>query len=121
MASRTRSASRVHTGSRASSTYAKRELLDAAEPSARPAEELAEVVARDVLHDLAARVRPRPVREKHRDADDEVAHRPEAVAQRSGEILDETLRERRVSGWVEREALPVLGERRPQRRQPDAA
>ena len=36
-------------------------LLDRAEPAARAAEELAEVVAGDVLHHLAARVRPLPV------------------------------------------------------------
>src|SRR5439155_16383402 len=90
---------------------AQREPLDAAEAPSRAAEELAEVVARDVLHDLAARVRARAVREQYRDAEHEVAHRSEAMTQRAGEIVDETIGDRRVTGWVERQALPVLRER----------
>ena len=80
------------------------------EPSRRAAVELAEVVARDVLHDLAARVGPGAVRQHDPDADHEVAHRPEPVAQRPREIEQETVRESRVSGWVEREPLPVPSE-----------
>ena len=43
------------------------------EPPVRAADELAEVVAGDVLHDLAARVHDRAVGEHERDAEDEVA------------------------------------------------
>ena len=47
------------------------------------ADEAREVVARDVLDDLAAGVRDRPVGEHERHAEDEVARRAEAVAQRA--------------------------------------
>src|SRR4051812_26540356 len=42
-----------------------RQALDAAEPPARAAEELAEVVAGDVLHDLATRARASAVGKPH--------------------------------------------------------
>ena len=83
---------------------AQRDPLDAPEPAARAAEELAEVVAGDVLHDLAARVRARAVGERDRDADHEVAHRAEAMPQRAGEVVEQALAERRVAGRVERAA-----------------
>src|SRR6185295_5306057 len=54
-----------------------RELLNASEPAARAAEEPSEVVAGDVLHDLAAGVRARPVGQRDGDPDHEVAHAPE--------------------------------------------
>ena len=98
-----------------------RDALDAAEPAARAAEELAEVVARDVLHDLAARARARAVEQRDGDADHEVAHRAEAVAQRPGEIVEQAVAERRVAGRVEREALAVLAERRLQLGEQQAA
>ena len=47
-------------------------------------EQLGEVVARDVLDHLAAGLGERAVRERERDADDQVAHAAVAVAQRAG-------------------------------------
>ena len=67
--------------------------------------------SRDVLHDLAARARPRPVRQDDRDADHEVAHRPEPVAERPGEVVEQALGERRVARRIEREPLSVRRER----------
>ena len=58
---------------------ARRARSSASRP-ARAADELAEVVAGDVLHDLAAGVRDRAVGEHERDAEHEVARRAEAVA-----------------------------------------
>ena len=52
---------------------------DDGEPTTRPAHELAEVVARNVLDDLAAGVDDRAVREHERDAEHEVAWGAEAV------------------------------------------
>ena len=77
------------------------EALDGAEPAFRPAIELAEVVAGDVLHDLPARVRPRTVRQQDADADHEVTHCPETMAQRAGEVVEQAFGERRVSGRIE--------------------
>ena len=94
-----------------------REALDLPEAAARPAEELAEVVAGDVLHDLPARARAQAVRQHDRDADHEVAHRAEAVAERAREIEEQAVAERRIAGRVEREPLPVGPERGLQLRQ----
>jgi hypothetical protein len=81
----------------------------------RPREQLGEVVARDVLDHLAARAGERPVRQRDRRADDEVAHAPVAVAQRAGvagrdHAADRGRRAVPERG-VDREHLPVLGER----------
>jgi len=58
-----------------------------------------------------ARARPHSVRQHDRDAEHEVAHRPEAVPEWAGEIVEQAFGEGRVSGRVEREPLPVLRER----------
>ena len=108
-------------GCRRSRMQSQREPLDRSEPSARAAEQLAEVIAGNVLHDLAARARAHAVRQHDRETDHEVAHRPEAMSQRPREVVDETFRERRIAGRVERQTLTVLGERRAQRRQANAA
>src|SRR4051812_38130281 len=93
----------------------KREAFDAAESAGRAAEDLREVVSGDVLHDLAARARARAIRQHDGDADDEVTHRAEAVAERTGEILEQAFAERRIARRVEREALSGPGERRRER------
>jgi hypothetical protein len=59
-----------------------RDAGDEAEPSLRAADELREVVARDVLHDLPARARDRAVAEDERHAEHEIARRPVAVRER---------------------------------------
>ena len=92
---------------------------DQAEPPARAAEELPEVVARDVLDDLAARVRDRAVGEHHGHPEHEVAHGSEAVAARPREVGRDAGPDRRVAGRVEREPLAVLAEARVQRREAD--
>ena len=68
----------------------------------RAAHEPREVVAGDVLDDLAARVRDGPVGEDDRHAEDEIARRAEAVSQRAGDIAGEQRPDRRVAGRVER-------------------
>src|SRR5581483_524005 len=94
-----------------------RDARDEAEPAARAREQLAEVVAGDVLHHLAAGARDRPVGEDDRDADDEVAHRTVAVAARAGEVAGEAGADGRVPWRVEREHLVVRGELRLEPRQ----
>ena len=89
-----------------------REPLDPPEPSARAAEELAEVVAGDVLHDFAARARTRPVGQHDGDADHEVAHRPEAVAAAGRKDRPEAFGERRSPGGSSENPAPMLRERR---------
>ena len=79
-------------------------------------EELAEVVARDVLDHLRARLRDRAVGERERDAEHEVAHAAVAVAQRAGvggrhEAADRR-RVARAQRRVEREHLARLAEPR---------
>ncbi len=83
---------------------------DEREPSLRAAHESCEVVARDVLDDLAARVRDRSVREHERNSEDEIAGRAEAVPQRPGEVAREQRPDGRVARRIEREALAVLAE-----------
>ena len=78
-----------------------------AELPLRAAHELPEVVAGDVLHDLAARARDRSVTEHERDAEDEVAGCPEAVGERAGQAPRQARADRRISGRVERETLPA--------------
>ena len=89
-----------------------RDARDQPEPPARAGEELAEVVAGDVLHDLAARARDRAVGEDDGDPDHEVAHRAVAVAARPREVGGEAGADRRVARRVERQHLPVRPERR---------
>ena len=84
------------------------EALDRSEPPARAAQQLAEVVARDVLDDLAARVRAQPVAQDEGHAEHQVAHRAEAVAQWPGEVLEQALAERRIAGRVKRQPLAVF-------------
>ena len=82
---------------------------DQGEAPLRPADELAEVVPGDVLHDLAAGAGDRPVAEHERDAEDEVPWRPEAVRERPGQASRETRAHGRVAGRIERE--PLTGNR----------
>ena len=84
---------------------------DQGEAPLRPADELAEVVARDVLHDLPAGARDRPVAEHERHAEDEVARRPEAVRERPREPPCEARADRGIARRVEREPLTAGGER----------
>ena len=93
---------------------------DEGEPATRAADELAEVVAGDVLDDLAAGVDDRAVGEHERDAEHEVARGAEPVAQRAREILREAGADRRVARRVEREPLPGRGERGREGREADA-
>ena len=74
---------------------------DEGEPAFGSADESREVVARDVLHDLAAGIRDRPVGENERRAEHEVARRAEAVAERPGDVAGEQRADRRISRWVE--------------------
>ena len=83
---------------------------------ARSADELAEVVARDVLHDLATGVRDGAVGEHERDAEHEIARGAEPVAERAGEVVGEAGADRRIAGRVEREALAVAARARPRAR-----
>ena len=83
---------------------------DQAEPSLGTAEQLAEVVARDVLDDLAPGARHRPVCEHDRDAEQEIARGTVAMAPRAGEAPGEAGAYRRVAGRVESEHLPLLGQ-----------
>ena len=86
----------------------------------RAADELAEVVAGDVLDDRAAGVRDRAVGEHERDAEQQVARRAEAVAPRAREVAGEAAADGRVAGRIERELLAVGREPRTERREPDA-
>ena len=61
----------------------KLDARDQREPPLRAADEATEVVARDVLHDLPACARDRPVREHERHAEDEVAGCAEAMPERA--------------------------------------
>src|SRR5205823_3925572 len=79
---------------------------DEPEPPARAADELAEVVAGDVLDHLAAGVGDRAVREDDGYPEHEIAWRAEAVAERTREAGGEAGAERRVARRVEREPLP---------------
>ena len=74
---------------------------DEGEPALGSADESPEVVARDVLHDLAAGIRDRAVGENERRAEHEVARRAEAVAERAGDVAGEQRADRRVPRWVE--------------------
>ena len=98
---------------------AEADACDEGEASLGAADEPREVVAGDVLHDLAARVRDRPVREDERRAEDEVARRAEAVAERARDVAREERADRRVAGRVERQ--PLAARRRAPRelREPD--
>ena len=74
---------------------------DEGEEAFGSADESPEVVARDVLHDLAARIRDRAVGENERSRRDEVARRAEAVAEWTGDVAGEQRADRRISRWVE--------------------
>ncbi len=92
-----------------------RDPSDQRERPGRAADELAQVVAGDVLDDLPAGVGDRPVGEHERDAEDEVARRAEAMPERTGQVGRQAGADGRVAGRVERESLAVLGERRLER------
>ena len=92
---------------------------DDAQRAARAAEELAEVVAGDVLHDLAARARDEPVAEHDRHAEQEIAHAPVAVTARPVQVARDAAADRRIARRVEREHLAVLREPSLQRGQPE--
>jgi hypothetical protein len=92
------------------------DAADQPERAERAGEQLAEVVAGDVLDHLAAGARDRAVGQDDRDADHEVAHAAVAVAQRPRVVGgDDAADRRRVAGAerrVEREHLPLGRERR---------
>ena len=91
-----------------------RETLDRAEPPARAAEQLAEVVAGDVLDDLAARVRARAVARARRSrrARGRASCRSDGAAARRDRRAG-TRRASAIAGRVERQPLAVLGEHAP--------
>ena len=84
---------------------AQADASDEGQAADRPADELAEVVARDVLHDFAARVDDGAVGEDERDPEHEVARGAEPVPQRAREAAGQAGADRRIAGRVEREAL----------------
>ena len=86
---------------------AQRDPSDQRERALRAAHELPEVVAGDVLHDLATRARDRAVSEYQGDAEDEVARRAEAVPERPGEVRGEAGADRRVARRIERSRCPA--------------
>ena len=90
------------------------------EASLGTADEAREVEAGDVLDDLSARVRDRPVGEDERHSEDQVAWRSEAMPQRARDVAREERADRRIARWVEGEALAARGEPRPQSREPEA-
>jgi hypothetical protein len=69
---------------------------DQPERAHRAGEELAEVIARDVLDHLAAGASQRAVRERDARADDEIAHAAVAVAQRARVVGGHDPADRRV-------------------------
>ena len=82
-----------------------RDPPDQRERATGTAHQLAEVVAGDVLHDLASRARHRPVTEHEGHPEHEVARRPEPVAKRPRERRGDAGPDRGVAGRVQREAL----------------
>jgi hypothetical protein len=90
------------------------DLADEPERPERAAVELGEVVARDVLDDLAACARERPVRQRDGDPQREVARGAVAVAQRArvagGDRATERGRVALAVRRVEREHLVAGGE-----------
>ena len=83
---------------------------DERQPSLGAAYETGEVVARDVLHDFAAGVRDRPVCEHESDAEDEVARRAEAMAERPGDVPGQEPADRGIARRIERQTLVRGGE-----------
>ena len=78
------------------------DLGDEPERAERAAVELGEVVAGDVLDDLAARARERAVGERDGDAEHEVARRAVAVAQRAAVAGRDDAADRRRVALAER-------------------
>ena len=78
-----------------------------------PRHQLAEVVAGDVLHHSAARLRQRPSVSREVDADQQVARRAVAVAQRAAVVGGEHAADRGAIGErrIERQPLAVLRQR----------
>src|SRR5262249_3370389 len=90
---------------------------DQPKPSLRAAVELPEVVAGDVLDDLAAGACGGAVAEDDGDAKHEVPHRPVAVAPRAAQVRGEAGTDRRIRARVEREHLSERLQVRVQRRE----
>ena len=80
---------------------AKAGARDQGEAALGTADEAREVVARDVLDDLATGVCDRPVGEHERHAEDEVARRAEAVPQRARDVAGEERADGRIPRRVE--------------------
>ncbi len=93
---------------------------DQRQPPARAAHQAREVVAGDVLHDLSARARDRPVGEHERHAEDQVARRAEAVPQRAGDVGREQRADGRVTRRIQREPLAAPRQLVAKRREPHA-
>ena len=89
-----------------------RRLHDDAERAERADEELRQVVARDVLHDLAAAAHEGPVGHDHGEPDEQVARGAVQMPARSRGIAREDAAERRAlgPGRVERQPLTPLGQ-----------
>ena len=85
------------------------------------AHESCEVVAGDVLDDLAARVRDRAVAQNKCDAEDEVPRCAEPMAQRTRDVPGEQRPDGRVARRVEREPLTGASEGLAKHREPNAA
>ena len=90
-----------------------RQLRDDAERAERTGEQLAEVVAGDVLHDAAAALERDAAAVDGVDADHVVAHRAVAEPARAGPVRGHDAAERGLgrAGHVDRQLLPLGGER----------
>ena len=89
-----------------------RRLRDHAERAERADEELRQIVARHVLHDLAAAAHDGAVGHHHREADEEVAGGAVEMSARARGVAREDAADRRPvgPGRVEREPLSALAE-----------
>ena len=95
-----------------------RRLDDHAECAVRADEELGQIVARDVLHDLAAALHDGAVRGHDRHADQEIAGRAVEMAPRPASVRREHPADGRAVGvgGIERQPLAAAPERRLERR-----
>ena len=84
---------------------------DDAQRAARAAEELAEVVAGDVLHHLPARVRDEPVAEHDRHAEQEISHPSVAVAARAVQVVQDAFADRRIAAGSSASICPCSASR----------
>ena len=94
--------------------HLERELRDDAERAERAGEQLAEIVAGDVLHDAAAAFERDAAAVDGVDADHVVADRAVAVAARAAPVRGDDAADRRLGGarHVDRQLLAFGGERR---------